>query len=574
MATKAIGSVISNMNVHEMADQTSQPAPLLGQALLENPLLNKGTGFTFEERRKLKLLGLLPPHFDSIEMQLERVYRAYATYNDPLNKHVYLRQLQDRNEVLFYRLALENVEEVLPIIYTPTVGLACEKFSHIYRRPRGLFIPFPMKDHIRAILKNRPHKDVDVIVVTDGGRVLGIGDQGVGAMGIPIGKLSLYTLIGGIRPDRTLPIYLDCGTNNQERLDDPLYLGWRHERIDGKDYDDFVHAFVEAVKEELPNVCLQWEDFASTHARPILDKYRNELLTFNDDIQGTAAIALGAVLSGLQVRGESLRDQDAIVFLGAGSAGIGVADYLRAALVRQGLTEEEARRKFYIVDKDGLLTETRTDLLPEQKIYAQSKQAASVFTKTDGKITLNDVVDKVKCGVLIGLSSVYNAFNETIVRKVHKRVPRPIIFPLSNPTSHAEADPRDILKWTNGQALVAGGSPFKPIEINGQTLSIAQCNNVYIFPAVGLALVAGGATRVTDTMLIAAAECLAEVSPAKTDPSAPILPRLDDVRDAAREIALAVAMQAEKDGVAPVRGETVLRQAIEKAQWYPEYNLY
>jgi malate dehydrogenase (oxaloacetate-decarboxylating) len=558
-----------------LTDKGAKMTMPTGQALLENSILNKGTAFSFEEQRKLKLLGLLPPHHDSMEEQLNRTYKAFSTYKEDINKHVYLRQLQERNEVLFYRLANDHIEEMMPILYTPTVGKACELFSDIYRKPRGLFIAFPMKDHIRDILQNRPNKDVDVIVVTDGGRTLGIGDQGVGAMAIPIGKLSLYTLVGGIRPERTLPILLDCGTNNQDHINNPLYLGWRHERIDGKDFDDFIHAFVEAVKEELPTTCLQWEDFESTHARPVLEKYRDELLTFNDDVQGTAAVALGAVFSALQVRGETLRDQDAIVFLGAGSAGIGVADYIRAALVRQGLTEEEARRKFYIVDKEGLLTESRTDLASEQKVYAQPKQVAAGFNKTDGKITLTDVLDKVKCGVLIGLSAVANAFTEDIVKKIHKRVERPIIFPLSNPTSHSEADPRAILKWTNGQAFVASGSPYPPMERNGKKVPITQCNNVYIFPAVGLALVATKATRVTDSMLIAAAEVLGTLSPAKSgDADAPLLPRVKDLRSAARDIALAVALQAEKDGVCPVRGEDVMKHEIAKAQWYPEYPTY
>jgi len=324
-----------------------------GMELLDDPMLNKGTAFTEEERSKLGLHGLLPPHIESLEEQAVRAYDAYKHKDDDLERHIYLRALQDTNEVLFYKLLLDHIEEMTPIVYTPVVALACKQFSHIYRRPRGLFISYPLRDSIPALLRNRPNPAVDVIVVTDGERILGIGDQGVGGMGIPIGKLSLYSLIGGIRPERTLPVVLDVGTNNKERLNDPQYIGWRQERITGQAYFDFVDQFVQAVKQELPGTCLQWEDFATPHARPILQRYRDELLTFNDDIQGTAAVALGAALGAVKVTGKSLKDQQ-IVMLGAGSAGIGVADGLRAAMEDEGVSEHEVRSHFWIVDKDGL----------------------------------------------------------------------------------------------------------------------------------------------------------------------------------------------------------------------------
>jgi len=544
---------------------------LRGFALLENPILNKGSAFSEEEREAYGLRGLLPPHVETIEEQAERAYAAYLECETDLHKHIYLRQLQDANEVLFYYLLQQYIEEMLPIVYTPTVGTACERFSSIYRRARGLFISYHHKGKIREVLANRPNREVDVIVVSDGERILGLGDQGAGGMGIPIGKLSLYCLMGGMHPMRTLPIILDVGTNNKELLRDPLYIGWRHERIAGAEYYNFVDEFVEAVKTEMPNVCLQWEDFATPHARPLLEKYRNEILTFNDDVQGTAAVALGAVIGALNVVGQSLRDQK-IVFLGAGSAGIGVADYLRAAMVKLGLSDDEACRKFYIVDKDGLLHDRRTNLLPEQSPYAQPWSTVEQWPRTmDGNIGLADVVGQISASVLIGLSAVGGAFKQEIIETMAAKVARPIIFPLSNPTSRAEATPQDLLSWTKGRALIATGSPFSNVSYNGQKFSISQCNNVYIFPAVGLALMACGASRVTDAMLIAAAEVLGSLSPAIKDAREPLLPRMRDVRKLAAQIAFTVGRAAIKDGVAPVQTDDQLKQAIEERQWRPSY---
>jgi malate dehydrogenase (oxaloacetate-decarboxylating) len=543
-----------------------------GMDLLNHQGLNKGTAFSEEERSKLGLHGLLPPQVESLEEQVLRAYKAYKRKDDDLERHIYLRALQDTNEVLFYRLLLDHIEEMTPIVYTPVVALACQQFSHIYRRPRGLFISYPLRDSIPELLRNRPNKEVDVIVVTDGERILGIGDQGAGGLGIPIGKLSLYTLIGGIRPERTLPIVLDVGTNNKERLDDPEYLGWHHERITGQAYFDFVDLFVQAVKQQLPQTCLQWEDFATPHARPILQRYRDELLTFNDDIQGTAAVALGAVLGAVKVTGQSLKGQQ-IVMLGAGSAGIGVADGLREAMRGEGLSEQEARRHFWVVDRDGLLHSGRKDLTPEQSVYAQPEDRVSGWPRTsEGHIGLADVIGKIEATILIGLSTVGGAFSESIVREMAHKVERPIIFPLSNPTSKSEAKAEDLIRWTDGRALVATGSPFAPVNYGARTIPIAQCNNVLIFPAMGLGVVASGARRVTDAMMLAAARALAANSPALKDSSASLLPALTDIRRVAAQIALAVGLEAQKEGLAPKMSEEKLRQQVITAQWTPAYS--
>jgi malate dehydrogenase (oxaloacetate-decarboxylating) len=542
-----------------------------GMDLLDCPGLNKGTAFTEEERSTFGLHGLLPPHVETLEEQVVRAYEAYQRKDDDLERHIYLRAVQDTNEVLFYRLLLDHIEEMTPIVYTPVVALACQQFSHIYRRPRGLFISYPLRDSIPALLRNRPNPEVDVIVVTDGERILGIGDQGAGGLGIPIGKLSLYTLIGGIRPERTLPIVLDVGTNNAERLKDPEYLGWRHERVTGQAYVDFIDQFVQAVQQELPRTCLQWEDFATPHARPILQRYCDALLTFNDDIQGTSAVALGAVLGAVNVTGKRLKDQQ-IVMLGAGSAGIGVADGLRAALQGAGLSEQEARSHFWVVDKDGLLHSGRQDLSPEQRVYAQPEDRVSGWPRISNRqIGLADVMGKIDATILIGLSTVGGAFSEAIVREMARKVQRPIIFPLSNPTDKSEAQADDLIRWTDGRALIATGSPFAPVRYAGRTIPIAQCNNVFIFPAMGLGVVVAGASRVTDTMMLAAARVLGRNSPALKDSSASLLPPLTDLRRVAAEIAIAVGLEAQKDGLAPKLAEDELRQRVIAAQWTPVY---
>jgi malate dehydrogenase (oxaloacetate-decarboxylating) len=553
-----------------------QPAPTVrGYVLLETPSLNKGTAFTLAERQALGLEGLLPPVVETIEEQSSRAYKAYLRKPDNLERHIYLRQLQDTNEVLFYRLVLYHIEEMLPIVYTPVVAEACQEFSHIYRRPRGLIISYPLREQIQNLLRNRPNKDVSVIVVTDGERILGIGDQGVGGLGIPIGKLSLYTLIGGVPPAQTLPVILDVGTNNQEHLGDPEYLGWRHERITGDEYFGFVDRFVQAVRQELPETLLQWEDFAKDHARPILDRYRDQLLTFNDDIQGTASVAVGAILSAIRVSERRMRDQH-IVMLGAGSAGTGVADSLKDALVGDGLSEAEARSRFWLINRDGVLHTGRTDLSKEQRVYAQQAERLARFPRTLGnnRIGLSDVIHQISATILIGLSTSPGAFSESIVSEMARKCERPIILPLSNPTSRSEAIPENLLQWTGGRALIATGSPFPEALYQGRKIRIAQCNNVYIFPAMGLALSASKARRVTDNMFLAAATALAEHSPAILDASAPLLPPLTGLRSAALEIAFAAARQAQCDGLAPGTSPESLREAIASAQWAPRYPSY
>lgn len=550
---------------------TTEDGSLRGMQLLDTPLLNKGTAFTEAERTRYGLHGLLPPQVETLEQQVARAYKAYQRKDEDLERHIYLRQLQDANEVLFYRLLLDHIVEMMPIVYTPVVALACQHFSQIYRRARGLALSYPLRHLMPALLRSRPNREVDVIVVTDGERILGIGDQGVGGLGIPIGKLSLYTLIGGIHPSRTLPIVLDVGTNNAERLRDPEYLGWRHERVTGQEYFDFIEQFVGAVKEELPETCLQWEDFANTHARPILERYRDQMLTFNDDIQGTAAVALGAILGAVRVTGQSLKDQQ-VVMLGAGAAGMGVADYLRQVMVAEGLPEAEARRRFWIVNRKGVLHTGRKDLTAEQQVYAQeAERIAGWQCGGQGSVGLEEVIRNIDATILIGLSTLPGAFTEGIVWEMARKAKRPIILPLSNPTEKSEAKAEDLIRWTEGKALVATGSPFAPANFGGRSIPIAQCNNVYIFPAIGLALVASGARRVTDGMILAAAKALGEHSPAPKNPTAALLPSLEDLRRVAVEIAFAVAREAQRAGVAAKTSDEELRKRVAASQWTPAY---
>jgi malate dehydrogenase (oxaloacetate-decarboxylating) len=536
--------------------------------LLEDPLANKGTAFTEAERSELGLRGLLPSAVETLDQQVARSYEEYQRQPDDLARHINLRALQDTNETLFYRLVLDHVEEMLPIIYTPTVGLACQRFSEIYRRPRGLFIPYPDRDRIGEILRNRPRRDVDVIVVTDGQRILGLGDQGIGGMGIPIGKLSLYTGLGGIDPARTLPILLDVGTDNPERLDDPMYLGCRQHRVGDDDYYGFVDMFVQAVKAELPEVLLQWEDFATPHALPILDRYRDQLLTFNDDIQGTAAVAVAALSAGAGATGSRPREQT-VVMLGAGSAGIGVCEQIVRSMVTDGLSEAEARGRIYVVDVRGLLTDDRTDLSPAQRRLAQP---ASRVPGPDGEpASFAAVVAAVRPTALIGLSTATGAFTEDIVRQMAAHAERPIIMPLSNPTSRSEARPQDLADWTGGRALVATGSPFPPMKVNGRSIPVAQSNNVYIFPGVGLAVTAIRATRVTDPMMTAAATAVSDQAPIRRDPQGMLLPERAKLVDTATAVARAVARAAVDDGVAPKLTGDQIDEAIDRTRWVPRY---
>jgi malate dehydrogenase (oxaloacetate-decarboxylating) len=537
--------------------------------LLNDPLSNRGVAFDETARTELGLRGLLPPGIGDIDQQVARAYAAFGQQPTDIARHINLRALQDANETVFYRLISEHVEEMLPIVYTPTVGQACQQFSEIYRRPRGLFISYPDRDRITEILRNRPRRDVDVIVVTDGQRILGLGDQGLGGMGIPIGKLSLYTAFGGIAPGRTLPILLDVGTDNAELLDDPMYLGWRHRRIDGPDYDAFIDTFVAAVRTELPDVLLQWEDFATPHALPILERYRDELLTFNDDIQGTAAVALAALSAGARATRSAMRDQR-VVMLGAGSAGVGVSEQIVRAMVADGLTDEQARAQVCVVDVHGLLTADRKNLDPAQRRLAQPPDAIPT-DDVDRHPGLLDVVTATRPTALIGLSTATGAFTEEVVRAMATGTPRPIIMPLSNPTSRSEARPQDLAEWTEGRALVATGSPFPAMQVGSQEIPVAQCNNVYIFPGIGLAVTAVRATRVTDAMMTAAAVAVGERATIHDDPRGALLPDRITLVHTATAVARAVARAAVAGGVAPDLAPDEIDRAIDARRWSPSY---
>jgi malate dehydrogenase (oxaloacetate-decarboxylating) len=538
-------------------------------AVLNDPLSNQGIAFGEADRSELGLRGLLPSAIGDIDQQVALAYAEFRSEPTELARHINLRALQDANETVFYRLVGEHIEEMLPIVYTPTVGLACQQFSEIYRRPRGLFISYPDRDRITEILGNRPRREVDVIVATDGQRILGLGDQGLGGMGIPIGKLSLYTAFGGIAPGRTLPILLDVGTDNAQLLDDPMYLGWRHRRVDGSDYDDFIEGFVTAVRAELPDALLQWEDFATPHALPILDRYRDQLLTFNDDIQGTAAVALAAFAAGAQVTGSRMRDQR-LVMLGAGSAGVGVCEQIARAMISDGLTDAQARSRIFVVDRSGLLTDDRQDLDPAQRRLAQAVDG--VPTSEAGRHPgLLDVVRSVRPTALIGLSTASGAFTEDVVKAMAATTPRPIIMPLSNPNSRSEARPQDLADWTQGQALVATGSPFPDMHIQAAQVPVAQCNNVYIFPGVGLAVTAVRATRVTDAMMTAAAVAVSERATVQHGPSGALLPDRAALVETATAVARAVARAAVADGVAPRLCSVEIDAAIEATRWHPRY---
>ncbi len=542
-----------------------------GVALLEDPICNRGTAFTAEERTRLGLDGLLPPAVETLEQQTARAYEAYRRKADDLERHIYLRALQDTNETLCYAVLRRHLAEMVPVVYTPVVAQACSQFSQIYRRPRGLFLPYPMRDGLELLLENRPRREVDVVVVTDGERVLGIGDQGAGGMAISIGKLQLYTLFGGVEPSRTLPVLLDVGTNNPDRLSEPDYIGWRHERVTDDAYFEFVDAFVRAVRRVLPGVLLQWEDFSRDHAAPLLERYRDQLCTFNDDLQGTASVVVAALTGAIGAIGSRFRDQR-IVIAGAGSAGVGLAAYLVQAMRAEGLSADEARARMLLVDREGLLHDRLENLTPGQRAYAQPFEAVSGFPRSPaGHVPLQSVLEHAGATVLIGVSAQCGLFSEPVVRAMAARVERPIILPLSNPVERCEASPGDLLRWTEGRALVATGSPYGPVTYAGSTRRIAQCNNVYIFPAVGLGVLSVGARRVTDGMMLAAARALGSRSPARKDPSAPLLPTLDELLDLTPEIALAVAREAQDSGMAPVTSEDAVRAAIAARFWTPTY---
>ncbi|WP_313054791.1 NAD-dependent malic enzyme [Pseudomonas lopnurensis] len=542
--------------------------PFVGPTLLGTPLLNKGTAFSLDERAALHLQGLLPQHVETIDQQAQRAYQQYQECTTDLDKHVLLRSIQDSNETLFYRVVDNHIDEMLPIIYTPTVGKVCQEFSRIYRSHRGLFISISDRERIDEILNNVTKDDVKVIVVTDCERILGLGDQGVGGMGIPIGKLSLYTACGGISPAYTLPVVLDVGTNNPKLLADPLYLGRRDERIRGVEYDEFLQAFVDGIQRRWPDAILQFEDFALTNAMRLLARYRDQLCCFNDDIQGTAAVTVGTLLAACKVKGQRLSEQT-VAFVGAGSAGCGIAEQIVAAMQLEGLSESQARSQVYLLNSKGLLTDRQPNLYDFQQRLAHSSDSLAQWSFSGDWPSLHDVISNAKPTVLIGVSGKADLFTQQIIQTMHAHCSQPIIMPLSNPTSQIEAHPMDILQWTEGKALVATGSPFLPIELLGKTFVIAQCNNSYIFPGIGLGAIASKATRITDGMLMASAQALAESAGAGQ-----MLPPLRDVQSVSKRIAFAVGVAAQRDMVAPPLSEEALQAAIEAHFWHPIYRQY
>ncbi|MGY1763672.1 NAD-dependent malic enzyme [Geodermatophilus sp. SYSU D00779] len=542
-----------------------------GNDVLRNPMLNRGTAFTRAEREALGLDGLLPSAVSSMDGQVRRTEQQYRGQPDPLAKHVYLASLRDRNEVLFYRLLSEHLEEMLPIVYTPTIGDVIERFSHDYNRPRGVFLSIDEPDAIEGALRayGLGPDDCDLIVATDSEGILGIGDQGVGGIQISIGKLTVYTAAGGIHPRRVVPVVLDVGTDNLRLLDDPMYLGNRHPRVRGQRYDDFIDAFVTAATTLFPNALLHWEDFGASNARRILERYDPTCCTFNDDMQGTAAVVLAAVFAGLRATGERLRDQRVVVY-GAGTAGIGIADMLRDAMVREGLSREEATQRFWALGSRGLLTEERAAELRDFQVpYTRRAGETAGWAGADGSIGLAEVVARARPTILIGTSTQPGAFSEPIVRTMAASAERPVILPLSNPTSLCEALPEDLVAWTDGRALVATGSPFPPVHHDGTEHVIAQANNALVFPGLGLGVSVVRARRVSTGMLTAAAAAVAELSDAGT-PGSALLPPVDDLRSVSAAVGVAVAQAAAAEGLAQVELHDPVRQ-VHAAMWRPEY---
>jgi malate dehydrogenase (oxaloacetate-decarboxylating) len=547
--------------------------PLAGYQLLGDSFLNKGTAFTEPERDEFELHGLLPPRVASLDEQVSRRLQALRGFSTDLERYAFLRELQDTNETVFYALLTRNIEELLPIAYTPTVGAGCQHFSRLFRKPRGLFLSLQHRKRIKQILSNPQFDRTEVIVVTDGERILGLGDQGAGGMGIPIGKLALYTACGGIHPCTTLPVFLDVGTDNVERLADPLYVGWRHERVRGEEYDVFVEEFITAATDRWPHVLLQWEDFAKSNATRLLDRYRDRLCTFNDDIQGTAAVATGTLLSAIAVTGVPLSEQRIAIF-GAGSAGCGIAGLLMAAMIEAGVDAKMAASRFYMVDQDGLLVDGMNAIASFQKPFLQDRAKVAAWPiEQPGRVTLLDVVRNAKPTTLIGVSGQPGAFSEPIVRTMAEINRRPVIFPLSNPTSRAEATPDDIQHWTDARAVIGTGSPFPPLMRDGRPFKVDQTNNSYIFPGVGLGVIAVRARRLTDTMFMAAAKALAALSPARTDTGGNLLPPVTALREVSIAVARATAVQARKEGLTDVTEDNI-DAAIRAKMWSPKYLPY
>jgi malate dehydrogenase (oxaloacetate-decarboxylating) len=542
-----------------------------GNAVLSNPMINRGTAFTVEERDQLGLTGLLPTGLSTMEGQVRRVYAQYRRQPDDLSRNVYLANLRDRNEVLFYRLLTEHIQEMLPIVYTPTIGWAIERFSHEYRRPRGVYLSVDRPGEVEASLRNygMGPNDVDLIVATDSEGILGIGDWGVGGIEIAIGKLAVYTAAAGIHPRRVIPVVLDMGTDNLGLLNDEMYLGNRHARVRDQRYDDLVDAYVTAAAKLFPAAMLHWEDLGASNARRILSRYAGKICTFNDDMQGTAAVVLAAVFAALQATGTRMRDQRVVIH-GAGTAGLGIADMMRDLMVQEGLPPDEAIRRFYPLGRRGLLLDNRVHAMYDFQVpYAWPAGEVADWRGPDGRIGLAEVVARARPTILIGTSTQSGAFTEPVVRQMASTVERPVIMPLSNPTSKAEARPEDLIRWTDGRALVATGSPFPPVTHNGRSYEIAQANNALIFPGLGLGVTTVRAARITDGMLAAAATAVAGLGDA-TRPGTALLPLVENLRMVSATVAVAVARQAEKEGLAQIPLEDPVRQ-VYQAMWRPRY---
>lgn len=559
------------MNQFQVTKDGEIRTSLRGLEVLSTPFLNKGVAFTQEERKELGLEGFLPPKVLTIEEQAKRAYEQFSAQPDELSKNVYLTALHDRNETLFYRLLNDHLGEMLPIVYTPTVGTAIQRYSHEYRKPRGLYLSIDDPEGMRAAFKQfGKNESIDLIVATDAEGILGIGDWGVGGIAISVGKLAVYTAAAGIDPSRVLAVVLDAGTNQEALLNDPLYVGNQHSRVRGEKYDQFVDEYVALARETFPNALLHWEDFGTANAREILKRYKDKVCTFNDDIQGTGAVSLAAVLACAKASKVPLKEHKVVIF-GAGTAGIGIAEQLREAMVHDGLSEEESYSRFWCIDKNGLLTDDMKDLRDFQVPYARPADEVKEYSRggEGGSIDLAETVRQAKPTILIGTSTVSGAFTEEIVKEMASHVKRPAILPMSNPTSLSEAKPEDLIKWTEGRALITTGSPFPPVEYNGVTYHIGQANNALVFPGLGLGTIVTKARLITDSMFVACANAIAGMVDVGK-PGAPMLPKVEDLRTVSATVAVAVAKAAMKDGVAEAEPEDLI-QTVQDAMWHPVY---
>jgi malate dehydrogenase (oxaloacetate-decarboxylating) len=544
-----------------------------GKTLLSVPQLNKGTAFTFEERLSFGLLGKLPSRIETLSEQVTRVYIQCQGYETALQKNIYLNNLHDKNQIVFYKLLSENLEELLPIIYTPTISEAVSNFSHKFRQSRGIYFSYPEQEHLDDIIDNRSNPEIDIVCITDGESVLGIGDQGIGGMEIPIAKLMVYSLCGGINPSRMLPVMIDLGTNNPTLLENPNYLGWKQHRLQGEAYHQFVDRVVHTIRKKLPNAFIHWEDFGAVNARAILERYKTEFCTFNDDIEGTGVTALAAIMAAGSALNMPLPEQKVVIF-GAGAAGTGIANQIADGMIFAGATPEQAYQQIWLIDRHGLICELNQEIDPSHLKYARTITELNTWGLASNKeLSLLDVITHVKPTVLIGSSAVAGAFSEAVVRTMAQQVARPIIMPLSNPTNRAEAIPEDLIGWTDGKALIATGSPFAPVKYSGKTITIAQCNNARVFPGVGLGVIAAKPKYLSNAMLLAAAVALSECAPVLTDIYAPILPGVSESKRIAKKIAFAVGKQAHKEGITNLTLNELERK-IDEIYWEPEYLPY